>query len=67
MAEKGRSQVKAYLQIILVTLKCMQSVCSVGVPSLKHDHVMLWAVCCLGFFGCTAPLSGKDFDAGVHL
>lgn len=46
---------------------------SVGAPSQKHDHVMLWVSCCLGFFGLLraaefiAPLPGKDFDAGVHL
>ena len=40
-AEEGRSHTKPCLPIILVILKCLWSVWSVGTPSSKNDHVML--------------------------
>ena len=49
--KEGRSQAKPRLPITLDILKCLRSIWSLGPPILKHSHVMLWAACCLGFFG----------------
>ena len=61
------------LPITPVILKGLWLVWSVGASSLKHDHVMVWAVCCLGAFRfwrvaeLTSPPLGKNFNTGVHL
>ena len=69
----GISQEKPHFPITPVILKRLWSVWSVGTSSLKHDHVMVWAVCCLEVFRfwrvaeLTSPPLGKDYDAEVHL
>ena len=69
--EQAGLEKRTRLPITQVILEQLRRVCSQG-PS-NPDHVMLWAVCCVGFFGflrsgemMNAPEVG-EIDPGQHL
>ena len=70
-AEKGVTS-RIRLPIPPFILQKLQDVWSTSSKSCAFDREMLWAACCLGFFGflrvgkMTAP-SNATYDASVHL